>query len=631
MSDQFVMNCSRCGAKQSYSPGQQTLKCEYCSSETEIPKSTEDLPAEISSVNVVVPLTVDKTMLESATQGYMVTGEYTPDNLIEKAVITKQWLHYVPVYLYVGSYEARWTATFGYDREEHYTEYVTKYENGRSYKVPETKTKTVTDWRPANGSDAGNFATHAYAGAKLPQKAIELIEKMHMGDNKPQIFKQEFIAGIDVEEFTSNDDDVYSSRAQAKVNAIIDVKVKSHAQGDRQKDWHWTAQIDKKSLSALVPIAHSIFEYEGKEYNVWIDGSDPSQLVGDTLPVDENKKSAVTAGYIPLGVGVAAAIVSIWGFDAPMDGQFWVTTIASLGLGYLYYYLRKEQIISYSKALRNAYLNRKQADSADTSMMSAEDKDKMTMKFVKPSLPLFADTGKDKFVIPGATLLTFLLAIAPGYLFYQSKKPKEIAPVAYSTPFGKVTIVNGKELLINGNKLSPPVTGDWGLSIPWKSDLKNGYALLVMNNSGGTACPVQYRFVILNSGGYKVSNEFGTCSDLAKAAVLNDLPAVTMPELRTGNQKTFVFDGVSISTNSQNDQQQNSEPVSQGQRTQTLSPKAQDLFNQADYAFRNREYDKALTLLQVASSLDPNNQTILNAIDKVKNEQRAAINSMQIR
>lgn len=626
--DKFLINCPKCGAKQSYSPGQQTLKCEYCSSQTEIPKSEDQLPTEVTNVNVVVPLVVDKTMLEAATQGYMVTGEYTPDNLIEKAVITKQWLYYVPVYLYVGSYEARWTATFGYDREEHYTEYETKYENGRSYKVPVTKTKTVTDWRPANGSDAGNFATHAYAGTKLPPKAIELIEKMYMGDNKPQIFKQEFVAGIDVEEFASNENDVYSSRAESKVNVIIDAKVKSHGQGDRQKDWHWTAQIDKKCLSALVPIAHSVFEYEGKEYNVWIDGSDPSKLVGDDLPVDENKKSAVSLGYVPLIAGVLAVIGSIWGFDAPLDGQFWVVTAVSLGLAYLYFYLRKEQMLNYSKALRNAYLNRKQAESTDTSAMSDDDKNRMVMTFVKPTMPLLANTAKDKFVIPAVTLICFLLALAPGYIFYQSKKPKQVAPEVYSTPFGKISIVDGKELLFNGKKLNPPVTGGFSLDVEWKSDLKDGYAFLVMNNLGGTACPALYRFVILNSSGYKVSNEFGTCSDLAKPFIRDNLPSVAMPELRTGGQKTYTFDGASIKEVSQNEQQQD---PSAPKQTQTISPKAQDLINQADYAFRNKEYDKALTLLQVASGLEPGNQSILNAIDQVKNAQRAAVNSMQIR
>lgn len=525
--DKFLINCPKCGAKQSYSPGQQTLKCEYCSSQTEIPKSEDQLPTEVSNVNVVVPLVVDKTMLESATQGYMVTGQYTPDNLIEKAVITKQWLYYVPVYLYVGSYEARWTATFGYDREEHYTEYETKYENGRSYKVPVTKTKTVTDWRPANGSDAGNFAAHAYAGTKLSPKAIELIEKMYMGDNKPQIFKQEFVAGIDIEEFASNENDVYSSRAESKVNAIIDIKVKSHAQGDRQKDWHWTAQIDKKSLSALVPIAHSVFEYEGKEYNVWIDGSDPSKLVGDDLPVDENKKAAVNLGYIPLAIGVIASLISLWGLNAPFDGELFVMVAASLGVGYFYYYLRKEQMLNYSKALRNAYLNRKQAEATDTSAMNEEDKNKMVMKFIKPTLPLFANTEKDKFVIPIASIICFLIAFTPGYLFYKSTQPNFVE-----------------------KKQEKQITA----------------------------------------------------------------PAYSQPTTRSSEE-----------------QQPSSANNTQQQQAQTMSPKAQDLFNQADYAFRNKEYDKALTLLQVANGLDPKNQVILNAIDQVRNAQNAAINSMQIR
>jgi len=163
-------------------------------------------------------------------------------------------------------------------------------------------------------------------------------------------------------------------------------------------------------------------------------------------------------------------------------------------------------------------------------MMSAEDKDKMTMKFVKPSLPLFANTEKDKFVIPSATLLTFLLAIAPGYLFYKSMQPDI-------------------DIKREENKVSSP--------------------------------------------------------------------SYTQPVIRQIDEAQAPQPSASQNT--------------QQQQNQGMSPKAQDLFNQADYAFRNREYDKALTLLQVASGLDPNNQMILNAIDKVKNEQRAAINSMQIR
>ena len=525
-SEDFKLNCSKCGAQQSYSPGQQTLKCEYCAAETEIPVPQDELTTT-TQVHMVVPLVVDKATLEGATQGYMVTGDFTPDNLVEKAIITKQWLTYVPVYTYVGSYDAQWTATFGYDRTEHYTEYVTKYDNGRSYKVPETKTKTVTDWRPVNGTDAGQFATHAYAGAKLAPQAVDLIEKMHLGDNKPQVFKQEYIAGIEVEEFSSSDSEVYSSRAENKVNAIIGYKVRSHAQGDHQRDWHWTAQIDKKCLSALVPIAHSIFEYEGKEYNVWIDGSDPNQLAGDPLPVDDNKKKAVTLGYVPLGFAVFAILIDFMGLQISFDGTLLALSAAGLGIGYLYFYLRKNEMLNYSKAIRNAYLNRKQANSVDTASLSMEEKDKMVMAFVKPAMPFLADTEKDKFVLPGVSLLCFLLAFVPGYMSYKSMQPSYVdnAPAtSYSAP--------------------------------------------------------------------------------APA------PEPAAPQTQVENTSP--------------DSQQAPQP-------QSMSPKAQELYNQAEQAFKNKEYDRALTLLQVANSIDPSNQKILNGINYVKNAQASAINNMQIK
>jgi len=62
-----------------------------------------------------------------------------------------------------------------------------------------------------------------------------------------------------------------------------------------------------------------------------------------------------------------------------------------------------------------------------------------------------------------------------------------------------------------------------------------------------------------------------------------------------------------------------------------MSPKAQELYNQAEQAFKNKEYDRALTLLQVANSIDPSNQKILNGINYVKNAQASAVNNMQIK
>ena len=89
----------------------------------------------------------------------MATGDYTPDELIEEATITKKERLYVPAYVYHGNYVANWTASFGYDRREEYTVHKKKYDSDtrKTYTTPTTKTKTVTDWRPVSGTDTGIF------------------------------------------------------------------------------------------------------------------------------------------------------------------------------------------------------------------------------------------------------------------------------------------------------------------------------------------------------------------------------------------------------------------------------------------------------------------------------------------
>ena len=72
-------------------------------------------------------------------------------------------------------------------------------------------------------------------------------------------------------------------------------------------------------------------------------------------------------------------------------------------------------------------------------------------------------------------------------------------------------------------------------------------------------------------------------------------------------------------------------PVAPAQSSDAMSQKAQDLFDQATVALGNREYDRALTLLQVADGMEPSNPKILNAINVVKNAQANAVKSMQIK
>jgi hypothetical protein len=61
------------------------------------------------------------------------------------------------------------------------------------------------------------------------------------------------------------------------------------------------------------------------------------------------------------------------------------------------------------------------------------------------------------------------------------------------------------------------------------------------------------------------------------------------------------------------------------------SQKIIELYNQASNAYRRKEFDKALTYLEIAKGIEPNNLQIHQAIEKVKREQIEAIHNLEIK
>lgn len=68
-----------------------------------------------------------------------------------------------------------------------------------------------------------------------------------------------------------------------------------------------------------------------------------------------------------------------------------------------------------------------------------------------------------------------------------------------------------------------PVQGNAALHIVAHFELERGQDIVLLQDTGGTACPALYRFATLTPQGIAVTPEFGTCSDLA-AATLEETP-----------------------------------------------------------------------------------------------------------
>jgi LSD1 subclass zinc finger protein len=411
-SGELKLLCSGCGASLEYSAGARALKCVYCAAVTEIPRASED---EIDATpDHIVTLVVTRNQLEDAVFQHLAEGKYTPDNLLEHATFTKVEQFFVPAYAFTGKYEANWTASFGYNRTEHYTDFV-KDSRGNSQAV--SRTRTVTDWRPVNGSDSGGFSVLTYGGSRLLDASLDLttrlVERCQMKGDLAD-YSASFTSGFEVEAYSQRPNEAYGNRGEALVNAIIDQGVKQHAQGDSQKDWHWTASTKKNASRVLIPVCHIVYEYQGKAYNVWTDGTSTANLVADAGPEDHGRRRAVRYGFIPALAGVAAFA----GVAATTNGQLsalpevplmWAGLIGSIAYGVL----RRRSILSYSLKLRHAILAQRKMAATNTANVDEAERARLMESCKRPDRPWLAGTMKDSVILPLASVAALAFVLTP--------------------------------------------------------------------------------------------------------------------------------------------------------------------------------------------------------------------------
>lgn len=398
--------CRNCGAEIEYQAGSQSLVCPYCNTLNEIKKPEDELPTE---VDLIIPLSINQKDLENQVYIFLAKDNYAPDDIIQSAIFLKRECLYVPAYIFRIDYQAEWTASFGYDRKEPYTDYKTI--NGRSQAY--TAYRTVTDWRPVNGTDANTFEVSIYAGTNLTSLALTPAEMIPaiIANGERTAFNPDFMQGVTSESFAIPEKLAFDSLSE-EINENIDYNVKQHAQGDRQKDWHWTlSHIESSTGTLLVPICNAVFDYKGTNYSYWCDGIGNANIVADKLPVDSNRKRNVQLGFIPIcGAILGLLLVSLQGNKLYGAGIF--ALILTIG----YALLRRHFILDYSKKIRESFLNQKIASSASVVNMTDEEREAYAQSFVMPKRPFLAETARDKVVLPILAVAAFLIALIPAII-----------------------------------------------------------------------------------------------------------------------------------------------------------------------------------------------------------------------
>ena len=389
--------CKACGSSGlSYDPAVRMLKCSFCGSVSQDSKSAPTQAAVLetdSPSGGAIPLALTEKELELAAYEYMASGDLTPDDLIEAAIITKIERSYVPIFLFSVEFSGRWQASFGYDRQEPYTHYreVRKGSGQSSYDVQEpfTAYRTVTDWRPSSGSFEGHCVAVEYAGSKLAASIATLVEDG--AEARYANADAVAAAGYFVEETQKIESEVLETR-KSTINTAIEAEVASKAQGDRQRDWTWESTTQVSTKRFLYPICRVEFQYQEKLYTLFVDGADITKRVGDPLPVDEMRKNDIAVSYIPFAASFVATLVAI--FSLPLNWGNRSTLLSLLffvnALLLAFSATRHRVVLHYSKSIRTQILEFYRASRAAANSVSQEVAGIGYVSSTKPKRPFIA-------------------------------------------------------------------------------------------------------------------------------------------------------------------------------------------------------------------------------------------------
>jgi hypothetical protein len=112
------------------------------------------------------------------------------------------------------------------------------------------------------------------------------------------------------------------------------------------------------------------------------------------------------------------------------------------------------------------------------------------------------------------------------------------------TRFGTLSTNDESILLLNGKPVRPEVAGNTSLTLV--AVVQNDEAdIAIIENNGGTACPLLIRIITLSKGIPQVSPEFGSCSDLVSYTLKGGELQISMPKMQgKGNEVFKVQSGV---------------------------------------------------------------------------------------
>jgi len=357
------LSCPQCGAPFRLLPGASMATCPFCEAAIAVESGGGgEVSEEVAQVR---PFTVDEGTFQRVLLEWLAAGDYTPDDILQKVMVTRHSGVFVPLRRVSGEYRALFSASIGYDREEAYTE-VRKKSDGSKERV--NKTRTVTDWRPMNGEASETFELVLLASRRVPERLRGWVEARASSCTDGTVaLTPPALEGHALEPFELSCDEVMKARGRPQLDAQVEARCESRAPGDRVKDLNVDYTLrDVTDAQLYHPLWLAAFGYGGETYHFALCGRTPGEMSG-RRPEDRARREQVKALYKgPKTAAIIWALVGVLGIFLAL-----IPTIIAVLVGipmtiYMYSQAKKKEkdLLKRSKDLRQEILARVQAGSA---------------------------------------------------------------------------------------------------------------------------------------------------------------------------------------------------------------------------------------------------------------------------
>ena len=211
---------------------------------------------------------------------------------------------YVPIWSCKGSAQSNWSASAGYNRqrEESYTR---TDSDGKS--VQDTRTVTVTDWRPASGDHSDDYDRVLISASKgLPQDWVQRLGGINW--QKEIKYDDQYLFGREAE--TPSVD-----RASALNFATEEIKEREHdacrnlVPGDTQRDLRVNTRVtDVAGALLYLPVWLGSFQYNEKVYRCVVNGQ--TGTVSGEAPLSKGRIAMVAVAVLVV-IAIIVVIVMV--------------------------------------------------------------------------------------------------------------------------------------------------------------------------------------------------------------------------------------------------------------------------------------------------------------------------------